>query len=390
MPERTKTRRIKTDAFLADAVNVALDAAVDVARVGAVGEHSSFEMLDERLGIHYFSSTEPGYVGWRWGVTVARVPRGRKVTVCEVDLVPGEGSLLAPEWIPWEDRLLPGDVSRDDILPYRAEDARLDQGYEATGLDADELLTHEMGLGRPRVLSARGRADAIKRWYNSEQGPKPGRLPKSTCSTCGFLLKMSGSMRTVFGVCANAWSADDGRVVSLDHSCGSHSETDVPRRESEWPVRPSRVNDFQVESAPMPTETDIAAAQVEHEDTNPVEEAQPQKSQRGNTPRKDTPEPATSSEKAVSDEQALQAAALEEEHLDERQTKGDQSQNSQLSEIRTDITTEAETAGDAVLEPEQAEEESSTKRTSRRTRTRVPRQSALRTRRMHRSTHRKN
>ncbi len=354
MPERTKTRKLKTDAFLVGAIGVALDAVVDVARAGAVGEHSGFEMLDERLGIHYFSSTEPGYVGWRWGVTVARVPRGRKVTVCEVDLVPGEGSLLAPEWIPWEDRLLPGDVSREDVLPYRAEDARLDQGYEATGLDADELLTHEMGLGRPRVLSARGRADAIKRWYNSEQGPKPGRLPKSTCSTCGFLLKMSGSMRTVFGVCANAWSADDGRVVSLDHSCGSHSETDVPRRESEWPVRPSRVNDFQVESAPMPTPAETTAAQTDNETAISAEEPQMQDPQ-----HKDMQAVTVPFGKETREENALGELPTEENKVEEALA-------------------------------EEAEEESSTKRTSRRARTRVPRQSALRTRRMHRSTHRKN
>lgn len=30
-----------------------------------------------------------------------------------------------------------------------------------------------------------------------------------------------GSLGTVFGVCANAWSPDDGKVVSLDHGCGA-------------------------------------------------------------------------------------------------------------------------------------------------------------------------
>ena len=42
-------------------------------------------------------------------------------------------------------------------------------------------------------------------------------------------MKMSGDMRTMFGVCANEWATDDGAVVSLDHTCGSHSETDVPK-----------------------------------------------------------------------------------------------------------------------------------------------------------------
>ena len=39
-------------------------------------------------------------------------------------------------------------------------------------------------------------------------------------------------MRHLFGICANEWAADDGRVVSLDHGCGAHSETDVRRQDT--------------------------------------------------------------------------------------------------------------------------------------------------------------
>jgi hypothetical protein len=42
---------------------------------------------------------------------------------------------------------------------------------------------------------------------------------------------MAGALRSFFGVCANAWSPSDGRVVSLDHGCGAHSEVDVVRPE---------------------------------------------------------------------------------------------------------------------------------------------------------------
>ena len=168
--------------------------------------------------------------------------------MCEVDLVPGSGALLAPEWLPWEDRLQPGDVSREDVLPYRDDDDRLISGLEDAGEDPDLPTDRELGLGRVRVLSDKGHDDAAKRWYASDRGPKRGRRPKQTCSTCGFLMKMSGSMRLVFGVCANEWAQDDGCVVSLDHTCGAHSETDVPNNGTDWPVRPSRINDFLVES----------------------------------------------------------------------------------------------------------------------------------------------
>ena len=41
-------------------------------------------------------------------------------------------------------------------------------------------------------------------------------------------------------------------MVSLDHTCGSHSETDVPKNGTAWPVRPSRVNEGALDAEPMP------------------------------------------------------------------------------------------------------------------------------------------
>lgn len=253
MPKtQARLRAVKKDAVLEDAVDVARAGAEAVAYPRPVGEHVGFEMVSERLATHYFASTDAGYVGWCWVVTVARVPRGRVATVCEVDMTPREGALLAPEWVPWEERLRPSDISRDDVLPYKADDERLEQGFEDTSEDPDLPVVRELGLGRPRVLSQEGIDQAAKRWYESDRGPKSGRRPRNTCSSCGFLMKMSGGMRTMFGVCANEWATDDGAVVSLDHTCGSHSETDVPKNGTAWPVRPSRVNEGALDAEPMP------------------------------------------------------------------------------------------------------------------------------------------
>ena len=253
MPKtQARLRAVKKDAVLEDAVDVARAGAEAVAYPRPVGEHVGFEMVSERLATHYFASTDAGYVGWCWAVTVARVPRGRVATVCEVDMTPREGALLAPEWVPWEERLRPSDISRDDVLPYKADDERLEQGFEDTSEDPDLPVVRELGLGRPRVLSQEGIDQAAKRWYESDRGPKSGRRPRNTCSSCGFLMKMSGGMRTMFGVCANEWATDDGAVVSLDHTCGSHSETDVPKNGTAWPVRPARVNEGALDAEPMP------------------------------------------------------------------------------------------------------------------------------------------
>ena len=273
MPKTSaRLRAVKKDAVLEGAVDVARAGAEAVAHPRPVGEHVGFEMVSERLATHYFASTDAGYVGWCWAVTVARVPRGRVATVCEVDMTPREGALLAPEWVPWEERLRPSDISRDDVLPYKADDERLEQGFEDTSEDPDLPVVRELGLGRPRVLSQEGIDQAAKRWYESDRGPKSGRRPRNTCSSCGFLMKMSGGMRTMFGVCANEWATDDGAVVSLDHTCGSHSETDVPKNGTAWPVRPSRVNEGALDAEPMPRAS--SEAKKEEPQTDEVDKAE--------------------------------------------------------------------------------------------------------------------
>ncbi|WP_205739803.1 DUF3027 domain-containing protein [Georgenia sp. SYP-B2076] len=240
MPPVTKTPRAATrpakEIVLASAVDLARQAAEEVALPGQVGEHTGVVVEGERLLTHTFESLVPGYRGWHWAVTVARPPRGRAATVCEVELLPGDGALLAPAWVPWSERLEPGDVGPTDVLPYMADDERLEQGYEATGEDADELAIYELGLGRHRVLSPEGRAQATTRWYEGDHGPgaPSAKAAAAPCSTCGFLMKLAGSPRTVFGVCANEWSPDDGRVVSMDHGCGAHSETHAPEPAPLW------------------------------------------------------------------------------------------------------------------------------------------------------------
>src|SRR5262249_59341200 len=75
-------------------------------------------------------------------------------------------------------------------------------------------------------VSAAGRDDAALRWYTSEHGPRSplAHAAPGTCAGCGFFARLSGPLGQVFGVCANAYAPDDGRVVSVDHGCGAHSE----------------------------------------------------------------------------------------------------------------------------------------------------------------------
>ncbi len=239
MPTSTtspRARRPAKDAIGAAAVDLARAAAVEVAGEAHVGEHlgSTAEPgAGDRVVVHRFASTAPGYRGWAWSVVVARAPRAKAATVSEVVLLPADDAVLAPSWLPWAERLQPGDVGPTDVLPRVADDPRLVQGYEATDVtgagDADAAALWELGLGRARVLGPLGRTEAAARWYDGEAGPgaPSARAATASCSSCGFFVPLSGSLRAVFGVCANDWSPDDGRVVSTDHGCGAHSETDV-------------------------------------------------------------------------------------------------------------------------------------------------------------------
>ena len=245
------TPPVKTDPTLRAATDTAFEAAVSIAEPDTVGEHLGMEMVEERVATHYFACTALAYRGWRWAVSVARVPRSKVVTVSEANLVPGDGSMLSPEWVPYSERLAPGDVGPGDVTPYVADDPMLVAGFEATGdEDVDRVAQWELGLGRPRVLSAEGREVAAQRWYDGESGPTAAVAVKAPapCSSCGFFVPMAGALRAVFGVCANEWSPSDGRVVSLDHGCGAHSEADLEAPTPERVVPPI-LDDFELDPA---------------------------------------------------------------------------------------------------------------------------------------------
>jgi hypothetical protein len=240
-----RSRAKEPDQACADAVDLARQSLVGDAEVSAdaVGEHLGVEATADRVVTHLFRCTDPGYSGWRWAVTVTRAPRSKVVTVDESVLLPGPDALLAPQWVPWQDRLLPGDVGIGDLLPASADDERLaplivldgDDAVADWFVDRPDSQDPQAGPqaaedipvpGRSRVLSAFGREDTADRWYESDQGPSSplSHAAPANCVSCGFFVPLSGSLGRVFGACGNAFAPDDGRVVSSDHGCGAHSE----------------------------------------------------------------------------------------------------------------------------------------------------------------------
>ncbi|ASW57377.1 DUF3027 domain-containing protein [Plantactinospora sp. KBS50] len=246
-------------------------AAVEVARAGIgevdpadVGEHLTVVAEGDRLVTHFFECRLPGYQGWRWAVTVTRIPRSRSVTICETVLLPGPDALLAPGWLPWHERLQPGDLGVGDLLPTSADDERLVPGYLYSDDPGVEEAAWEIGLGRSRVMSREGRMDTAQRWYDGDHGPAApisvAAPPAARCGTCGFYLPLAGALRQAFGVCGNFYAPDDGRAVSADHGCGAHSETLVESAEAPVEEMPTAYDDSAVEAVEAVT---VAATAVD-------------------------------------------------------------------------------------------------------------------------------
>jgi hypothetical protein len=221
-------------ARLVDAVEQARAAAVEEAAAdlgphaadGAVGEHLDAVAEGPDAVSHHFAATQGGYQGWRWCVTLATAGDDAPVTVSEVVLVPGPDALVAPAWVPWEERVRPGDLGVGDLLPAPQDDPRLVPGYIASDDPAVEEVALEVGLGRRLVPSRHGRDEAARRWRDGPHGPASdmARAAPAPCGTCGFFFPLAGSLRAEFGVCGNEYSPADGSVVDMGFGCGAHSD----------------------------------------------------------------------------------------------------------------------------------------------------------------------
>ena len=244
---------IETDSVAvgAAAVKAARTALLEEVEAADVGDHLGHLAEDERVVTHFFACHRKGYAGWRWAVTVTRAYRLRNITIDEVVLLPGDDAIVAPEWVPYRERIQPGDLSPGDLLPVSDEDPRLVPTYLVgdDALDSDDqeqirTVAKELGLGRLRTLSIEGRDLAAQRWYDGDAGPDAAiaQSAPEPCTTCGFLLRIAGPLSDSFGVCANGDANDDGRVVAFTHGCGAHSEVRLTKRQ-ETPPLPEHVFD---------------------------------------------------------------------------------------------------------------------------------------------------
>lgn len=205
------------------------DRAVDIARAaleelgdGEVGRHTGVHGVSSTVATHRFAADVPGYSGWEWHAVLACAPGSDEVTVSEVALVPAPGgdALRAPDWVPWAERVRPGDLEPGMLLPPEPGDPRL-------------APTGEEGTG-PKQLTAAGVAETKTRWRKGDFGPNSEFAEKAAleCKTCAFFVPLSEPVGASFGACTNKFSAD-ARVVHAAYGCGAHSETPASRNSDE-------------------------------------------------------------------------------------------------------------------------------------------------------------
>ena len=195
-----------------------------------VGDFVTSYDLEDHVTDFRFAANIRGYEGWQWSVTLYHDEEIDSWTVNESSLISTEDALMPPKWIPWKDRLEPTDLAPTDSIGTDPDDERIEEGeVEESSLQDVNDAVETFRLTRRHVLTSLGRAQAAKRWYEGPRGPKAlstKTAEGNLCSTCGFFVPLAGELDRMFGVCANKWSPDDGRVVSLDQEPAAQDEAE--------------------------------------------------------------------------------------------------------------------------------------------------------------------
>jgi hypothetical protein len=117
----------------------AYNAAVEAASRNAVGFFIQSIEEDEGVVTYLFEGKLKGYVGWRWSVSVFQGDENAEPTVSEVLLVPGPDSLVAPDWVPWSERLADYKALQAELEAQAALEAEEAEDAE-DGDDSEETI----------------------------------------------------------------------------------------------------------------------------------------------------------------------------------------------------------------------------------------------------------
>lgn len=211
---------------------------------GAVGDFLRREDLGGGVYDFRFDSGLKGYEHWEWAVTLFHDTDLEEWTVNEAALLPTKRSLVAPQWVPFRDRLPgQGDDDEDDGLEPGLDEAEGGQqrrdrdGRLLDDADSDEDIAEAINrfyLTRRLVPSPKGLQDTAQRWDDGRS-----RLRRhhdgGEAVTDAFVIPLEGFLGRMYGVCTNKHCRYDGKVVPLDHTCADPDEYEDDLYKDLWP-----------------------------------------------------------------------------------------------------------------------------------------------------------
>ncbi|SEB98591.1 Protein of unknown function [Paramicrobacterium humi] len=127
------------DEVLLAAVDVAREALLEITSADSIGEPAGHIVEGDHALSLLFENRLDGYPGWLWTVSLARVEDGEP-TILETELMPGDGALLAPDWVPWSERLAEYRAQQQEAAREAAESDDEDDEDEDDDESENSLL----------------------------------------------------------------------------------------------------------------------------------------------------------------------------------------------------------------------------------------------------------
>jgi len=141
-----------------DVTSIARAALLEITSEATIGAPSG-QVEEAGATTVTFQANMPGYPGWHWTVSVATIDDAEP-TVLEVELMPGNGALLAPDWVPWSERLADYEAAQEALAASEEpEDSEVSDdddddddddlgsdvlhGGDLDGVDIDDIDDHD-------------------------------------------------------------------------------------------------------------------------------------------------------------------------------------------------------------------------------------------------------
>ena len=116
---------------VSDLVEVAHSALLEITPEATIGAPSGQTEEGGATAVT-FQANMAGYPGWHWTVAIATLDDAEP-SVLEVELMPGNGALLAPDWVPWSERLADYEAAQGALSADENDDE-----IEGSELESDD------------------------------------------------------------------------------------------------------------------------------------------------------------------------------------------------------------------------------------------------------------